>query len=81
MTDREERLQIWVRPEGADVWRIWRRSPLTPQRAYDEAKAIEANPHIAEVRIDRTTTIREHLTISELHWELVQQPPTHREMT
>jgi hypothetical protein len=79
--DREVRLRISVLPEGSDVWRIWRRSPLTPQRAYDEAVAVERNPNIAQVRIDRTTITHEHITIADLHAELVAQPPAYGEMT
>jgi hypothetical protein len=56
-------------------WREWGRFSKNVQRTYDEATALEARPDVTDVRIDRTITITEQLTVAEMRAELAATPP------
>ncbi|GGU62696.1 hypothetical protein [Streptomyces lavendofoliae] len=71
---RAERMRVMVLWDGQGEWQEWGRFSKNIQRTYDEAAALAARPDVADVRIDRTTTITDQLTVAELHAQLLVTP-------
>jgi hypothetical protein len=71
---REERLRVMVLWVDETEWRVWGRFSKNMQRTYDEAAALEAREDVADVRIDRTTTVTDQLSVAEFHAQLVATP-------
>jgi hypothetical protein len=63
---------LWT---DADEWRAWGRFSKNQQRTYDEAAWLQSRPDVADVRIDRTITIHEQLTVADMLAQLVATPP------
>lgn len=77
MTDRtrQQRYRILIRQTPDAEWTIWGRYSSNAHRTYGDATWLTARPDVADVRIECTTTINEHLTPAELLNHLTQVPP------
>ncbi|MBB4984979.1 hypothetical protein [Streptomyces nymphaeiformis] len=60
------RFRIHIRYHDRPGWTVWGRFSSNAQRTYRDASWLLTQPDIAEVDIQCTTTVEEHLTLDEL---------------
>lgn len=74
------RFRIHIRYHDRPGWAVWGRFSSNAKRTYRDAAWLTTRPEIAEVDIQRTTTIEERLTLDELH-ACIADIPTRPETT